>query len=172
MEKNNIKKTYEESDSFLRGELKRIDTQIKTYNYDSNIGRIAKLWELKKDIVNEIGVETFEEWVNFLKRELERIDTQIKAYNYGDKLKKIVRLWEFRKDIVNKIAAVFYKKEVNFLKRELERIDTQIKAYNYGDTYEVVDKVDKIIELFKLRKIIMEEIKKITEAKGPQMLWI
>ena len=104
------------------------------------------------------------ELASFLKGELERIDTQIKAYKYVGKLEEITRLWELRKDIVNEMTAELHKEEISFLKGELERIDTQVKAYKYDDTKDIVD---KIIELFILRKIIAEEIKKIMNALSP-----
>ena len=101
---------------------------------------------------------------SFLKDELKRIDTQIKAYKYGGKLEEIMKLWELRKDIVNEIGKETSKEESSFLKDELKRIETQIKAYKYGGSRGTADEV---IELFELRKIIVEEIK-IIEAKGPQ----
>ena len=62
--------------SFLKDELKRIDDQIGHYSYGGNIEKIKgieKLWELRRDIVNEIGKETSKEEDSFLKDELKRI---------------------------------------------------------------------------------------------------
>ena len=113
--------------------------------------------------------KTYEEWASFLKDELKRIDTQIGHYGYGKNLEKITKLWEFRKVIVNEISVAFYKEEISFLEGELKRIETQIKAYKYGGPKEILDKV---IELFELRKIIVEEIKKTIEDKGPQIHYV
>ncbi len=101
---------------------------------------------------------------SFLKDELSRIDAQIGHHSYGGniaKIKQVAKLWEIRKGIVNEIGKE--TKEINFLTSELSRIDIQIKAYKY----EAVN-LDKVIELFELRKIILEEIK-IIEEKGPQI---
>ena len=106
---------------------------------------------------------------SFLKAELKRIDDQIGHYSYGaniEKTKRIEKLWELRRDIVNEIGKEASKEESSFLKAELKRIETQIKAYQYGGDKETLDKVT---ELFKLRKIIVEEIK-IVESKGPQVV--
>ena len=103
------------------------------------------------------------EEISFLEEELERIDTQIKAYKYGGKLEEIMKLWELRKGILEEIGEETSKVERSFLEEELKRIKTQIKAYKYGGPKEIVDKV---IELFELRKTIVEEIKKTIKVKG------
>jgi len=106
---------------------------------------------------------------SFLKDELKRIDDQIGHYSYGGDIKKIKRiekLWELRKDIVNEIGKEIHEKESSFLKDELKRIEIQIKAYQYGGDEEILD---KITELFKLRKIIVEEIIKTIKVKRPQV---
>jgi len=102
---------------------------------------------------------------SLLKDELKRIDTQIKAHKYGGKLENITKLWEARKDIVNEVGKEISKEESSFLKGELEKIDSKIKAYGYGRK----ENVNKKRELFKLRKIIVEEIK-IIKAKRPQVV--
>ena len=113
--------------------------------------------------------EAYKDLGSFLKGELGRIDSQIKDYGYSGKLEEISRLWELRKDIVNEMTAELHKEEeIGFLKGELGRIDSQIKDYGYGKKESVNNK----IELFKLRKIIVEEIKKIIKAEGPKIYWI
>jgi len=96
------------SSSILKDELKRIDTQIKAYKYGGKLENIMKLWESRKDIVNEVGEETSKEESSFLKGELERIDTQIKAYGYGRKenVNKKRELFELRKIIVEEIKII------------------------------------------------------------------
>ena len=106
---------------------------------------------------------------SFLKAELKRIDDQIGHYSYGgniEKIKRIEKLWELRRDIVNEIGKEISEEESSFLKAELKRVETQIKAYQYDGNEEILDKVT---ELFEIRKIIMEEIKKIIEVKRPQV---
>ena len=106
---------------------------------------------------------------SFLKAELKRIDDQIGHYGYGgniEKIKRIEKLWELRRDIVNEVGKETSKEESSFLKAELKRVETQIKAYQYDGNEEILDKVT---ELFEIRKIIMEEIKKIIEVKRPQV---
>lgn len=106
---------------------------------------------------------------NFLRDELKRIDDQLGHYSYGgniEKIKRIEKLWELRKDIVNEAGKEISKEEISFLKAELEKVETQVKAYQYGGNKETLDKVK---ELFELRKIIMEEIKK-TEDEGPRIV--
>jgi len=103
---------------------------------------------------------------SFLKAELKRIDDQIGHYSYGgniEKIKRIEKLWELRRDIVNEIGKETSKEESSFLKAELKRVETQIKAYQYGGNEEILDKVT---ELFEIRKIIMEEFKKTIKVKG------
>jgi len=123
---------------------------------------------MEEDITKKMHEKKF----NFLKAELKRIDDQIGHYSYGgniEKIKRIEKLWELRRDIVGQIPLEFYcKEETSFLKAELKRIETQIKAYQYGGNEE---SLDKVTELFKLRKIIIEEIK-IIEEEVPQVRWI
>lgn len=98
--------------NFLKDELKRIDDQIKTYKYGDKLENIMKLWESRKDIVNEIGEETSKVESSFLKGELERIDAQIKAYGYGRKenVNKKRELFELRKIIVEEIKIIEVKR--------------------------------------------------------------
>ena len=95
--------------NFLKDELKRIDDQIGHYSYGGNIGtikRIEELWELRRDIVNEVGKEKSKEESSFLKAELKMVETQIRAYQYGgnkETLDKIKKLFELRKIIMEEI---------------------------------------------------------------------
>jgi len=104
-----MKIVMKEEISFLEEELKRIDTQIKAYNYGGKLDKleeIMKLWELRKGILEEIGEETSKVERSFLEEELKRIKTQIKAYNYGGSkeiVDKVIKLFELRKTIVEEI---------------------------------------------------------------------
>ncbi len=81
---------------------------IKAYKYSGKLENIMKLWESRKDIVNEVGKETSKEESSFLKGELERIDTQIKAYGYGRKENVNIKrkLFKLRKNIVEEIKII------------------------------------------------------------------
>ena len=100
--------------------------------------------------------------VIFLKEELDRIKTQIKNYKYKDSevnFKGMIKLWELRKNIVEEIGVEIYDQEIIFLKEELGRIKSQIKDYKYKDS---VENFKGMIELWELRKNIVEEINKMT----------
>jgi len=60
------------------------------------------------------------------------------------------------------IYQTIHNQEVNFLKEELDRIKNQIKNYKYKDSK---DNFKRTLELWKLRKNIVEEINKTTPAK-------
>jgi len=64
--------------------------------------------------------------------------------------------------LMKKSSKKMNEKELNFLKAELKRTDDQIGHYSYGGREKTLDKVT---ELFKLRKIIMKEIKIIEEEE-------
>jgi hypothetical protein len=56
MGKDADKNLHEEERNFLKEELKRIEDQIKAFNYDSkNIGSQERLWALREKITHEIG---------------------------------------------------------------------------------------------------------------------
>jgi len=56
------------------------------------------------------------------------------------------------------IYQIIKNQEINFLKEELDRIKKQIKDYKYKDSK---DNFEGMIELWKLRKSIVEEINKM-----------
>ena len=99
--------------------------------------------------------------INFLKEELDRIKKQIKNYKYKDSkdnFEGMIELWELRKNIVEEIGVEIHDQEINFLKEELDRIKKQIKNYKYKDSK---DNFEGMIELWELRKNIVEEINKM-----------
>ena len=56
MEKSEIIKMREEEFNFLKGELKRMDAQIKEFGYKSGtIKTQEKLWELREKVNNNIN---------------------------------------------------------------------------------------------------------------------
>ena len=100
--------------------------------------------------------------INFLKEELDRIKKQIKDYKYKDSkdnFEGMIELWKLRKSIVEEIGVEIHDQEINFLKEELDRIKKQIKDYKYKDSK---DNFEGMIELWKLRKSIVEEINEMT----------
>jgi len=124
-----------------------------------------------RTIYDELDSFLKDEESSFLKDELKGIDDQIRHFGYGGSLEGITELWELRKNIVNGISKEMYKEESSFLKDELKGIDDQIKACKYGDSKGTLNKgiLDEVIELFKLRKIIVGEIKKIIEGRPPEI---
>lgn len=50
MEQSEIQKMKEEEFKFLKDELEKIDTQIKTLKYDKWADKQGKLWELREKV--------------------------------------------------------------------------------------------------------------------------